>query len=269
MKITKQSFVTLTLLIISASALANGGSYYSSDSQNLLQKQSESAFYIGASAGYADNHWDNYYDDLETKGSVAFVDYTNTVDTQRDTGFAGRVYMGFRFNRYAAIETGWTYLPTTKLVNHYTNKDPVFGNQALTTHAEIKNSVADVLVKLTWPIFKGLGLYTKFGGAYFRSKMRGSFVDLNQIKPKAIPATFSLDGSGEDTSNTHFGPAFGVGLQYQINQYVGVDVSWMHFNGGNKVPNSKSTKVMFQPNPDVVLAGVSLSLPTSYFSDKT
>lgn len=267
------SFVVSLALVTSATVLANGGSYVAP----APKPASPAAIYLGISGGYGQMHWRHLYDNFTITGvnQINFHQFSNVVNTTKENGFAGRVYLGFDFNRYIAIETGYTYLPKTNLVNTYTGTDLNTGQPlpTITTNADIKSYVVDFFLKVSYPIYHRLSVFAKAGGAFYRSTMGGDMVDT--VTEKVIPATFSLDFQNSDTSNSHFGPAFGVGAEYQINRYLSVDAAYLYYDGNGTVPNIAtdaqgnyigSNKIFYQPSPDVFLAGIRFRLPTDTFS---
>jgi opacity protein-like surface antigen len=101
--------------------------------------------------------------------------------------------------------------------------------------SEIKNYAFDLLGKISVPVTTGLKLYAKAGLGYFSS-------------------TFT--GLGPDETNRHVGPAFGVGAGYEVVPNLTVNLSWMRYSGNGKIQDN------YQPNPDVVLLGLSYKFPT-------
>src|SRR5262245_7808729 len=99
--------IGLAAVGLSSAALAGGyindGNYYAAAPIPVATpgpyEYADSGFVIGAEGGYADTHWDNI--------SV----FNPGLD---GTGFAARGYLGYAFNKYFQIESGYTYLPTAK-----------------------------------------------------------------------------------------------------------------------------------------------------------
>lgn len=152
-------------------------------------------------------------------------DPENTLNV-KDTGFTARGYVGYDINRYLGLEAGYTYLPKTTF-----------------NGGDIKNYTIDLLAKLSVPVTNVFSLYAKAGGSYFNSK------------GKATDPETGVNLSG---TNTHVGPAFGVGAAYEVVPNFAIDLSWMRFSGQGKQDSD------YQPNPDVVLLGVSYKFPTRF-----
>lgn len=175
---------------------------------------SDAGFVIGLEGGYADTHWDN----LES----------NAVSVS-GTGFAGRAFLGYDFNQYFGVETGYIYLPTAE----FRGKDGTpFANMA----EDINNYAFDLLGKISIPVTSGLKLYAKAGVGYLHSGT----------------ALFN------DDSTSHVGPAFGVGAGYEVVPNLTINLSWMRYSGDGKLNGNGN----YQPNPDAVLLGLSYKFPT-------
>lgn len=168
----------------------------------------EPYFTIGLQGGYANTHWDN----------LAFPQTSIS-----STGFAARGYLGFGFNRFISVESGYIYLPRARI------------NDQFGQSSHINNYAVDLLGKLTVPVTGGLDLFAKAGLGYFNSS--GS----------------SLLGR---TQTGHFGPAFGVGAAYEVVPNLAIDLSWMRYSGNGRIADAS-----YQPNPDAILLGLSYKLP--------
>ncbi len=151
----------------------------------------------------------------------------------KDTGFTARGFLGFDFNKYLGLEAGYTYLP----------KVTVTGDDS----SEIKNYAVDLLAKLSVPVTNVFSVYAKAGGSYLDSKLE-------------------IEGTDSRT-NSHIGPAFGVGAAYEVVPNLAIDLSWMRFSGQTSQSNTPDTDHFYgdrQPSPDVVLLGVSYKFPVNY-----
>ncbi|MDF3055544.1 MAG: OmpA-like transrane domain protein [Gammaproteobacteria bacterium] len=219
---TVLSFVSLGVV---ASALANyNDNYYTqapvpiATPSPYAYDQSGAGFVIGAEAGYANTHWDN-----------ANINSSNLLITGSGTGFAGRVFLGYDFNRYIGFEGGYIYLPTATLALDIDNNTSV--------GVDISNYAFDFLGKISVPVTSGLSLYAKAGLGYFHSSISGPNL-------------------GQTGDASHFGPAFGVGAGYEIIPNLAINLSWLRYSGNGDM-NSDN----YQPNPDVGLLGLSYKFP--------
>jgi opacity protein-like surface antigen len=143
----------------------------------------------------------------------------------KDTGFAARGFVGYDVNKYFGIEAGYTYLPKTTL------------NGIDSSAFDIKSYAVDVLAKLSVPVTNVFSVYAKAGGAYLNTK---------------------TELLGHSATNTHIGPAFGVGASYEVVPNLAIDVSWMRFSGQGHILDG------YQASPDMVLLGVSYKFPARF-----
>ena len=160
------------------------------------------------------------------QGGYANTNWDNLEPAAKDTGFAARVFAGYDMNQFLGLETGYTFLPRT------TGTAPLLGNYS------VRNYAVDLLAKLSVPVSNVFNIYAKAGAAYFNSRV-------------------SIDSVGTQ-NQSHIGPAFGVGAAYEVIPNLAIDLSWMRFSGDNALTHN------YQPNPDMVLLGVSYKLPASF-----
>lgn len=204
---------------VTVAALTISAAAVASSYSNNYSTSGNSGFVVGIQGGYADLHWDNLF-------NVTATDFLGSehfdFDT-KDTGFAARGFVGYNINQYFGLETGYTYLPKT-----------TFGN---VNELEIKTYAIDLLAKLSVPVTPVFNVYAKAGGSYLSSKIE-------------IPS--------ESRTNTHFGPAFGVGAAYEVVPNLAIDLSWMRFSGQGEIGDN------YQPSPDVALLGISYKFPTNF-----
>ena len=149
--------------------------------------------YVGLQAGYGVTNWDSI------EGS--HTDY----HVSSDTGFAGRVFLGYDFHPNFAVEAGYTYFFTSPKVKVggqqiYKGNDP----WAIDLVGKIKAHVVD-----------NFGLYAKAGGSYLDNKLKA-------------------EGSKQGTSDlggNAFNVTYGVGAFYDITPNITADLSWTRYNG--------------------------------------
>jgi opacity protein-like surface antigen len=197
---------------------------------------------IGVQGGYANTHWDN----VENIGNNPISDdLFEDVDssTSKDDGFAGRVYLGFDITPFFGIESGYAFLPNANITTFFEDGTDVAGN--------IKNYAIDVLAKLMIPVVNGFSVYAKAGAGYFHS----DFQNFSSTNPD-----IEVDNSNDSAS--HIGPAYGVGAAYEVIPNLVVDLSWMRYSGDNHLFNNDgSFNNDYQPNPDLILVGISYKFP--------
>ena len=201
----------------------------------------QSAFYIGGSAGWGDTHWDNVFEFAE----LATIPGVGITSDSKDTGFAGRVYAGYDFNKYLAIEGGWTYLPKAKVHTTF-----IIPPMTASESFKIKQYAFDLVGKITAPLGDGLAVYAKGGVNYFRSKMGD--IHISGTTPLGASSTTTVTGKAKFD---HWGPVVGFGASYEIMPNLLAHVDWMRFSGDGKFFGD------YQPNPDVIMAGLSYKFP--------
>lgn len=219
------SAIAVAALGLSSIALANGGGYgaapVAAAPAPAPMVANDQSFYLGIGAGYADTHWDNMVNGTTVSGLSV-----------KDNGFAGRVFGGYNFNRFLAIEAGWTYLPKAK-----------YQVAGVTTNT-LKNYAVDLDGKVTAPLVEGFGVYGKLGVGYLHTK-------------GTLSTTF-----GNTNSISHVGPVVGAGVSYHVTPNLVGDLGWTRYSGDGKIDASTST-YKYQPNPDVVLLSVAYEFPAN------
>ena len=215
----KKSLLKSALVLAVASAGVFSTSYAALTNTDSLSSDNTAGFIVGIQGGYAETHWSDAPLFSILNSSIS----DDSIFNIKDKGFTTRGFIGYDFNQYFGLETGYTYLPSTK-VN--------FFDQSY----KIKNYGIDVLGKLSVPVTNVFKVYAKAGGVYLHSK-----TDIADL---------------DNTSTSHIGPAFGVGAAYEIIPNLSIDASWMRFSGNTDINN-------YQPSPDVFLLGASYKFPVN------
>lgn len=167
----------------------------------------EAGPYIGGQVGQTNIH--NLPRDVQTGTTPATVRTTPS-----NTGFGGRVFGGYQFNRYGAVEGGYTYYsPSTYKPNVTTNcGDP-----------QIRESAFDVVGKGILPI-GSFGAFAKAGIAVVRQSASGT-----------LTTTTITNCGSEGGTTTSAKATAGVGVSYDINQNLVADLSFTRVFGGGKI----------------------------------
>jgi hypothetical protein len=178
---------------------------------------SRPGFYVGAQLG-----WGN------TDYNVDRTFRNHDLREPGEDGLAGRGYLGFQFNRYFGLETGFAAFSEVDLP----------GN-----NGDLSTLQWDVLAKVGTPFSNGFRGDLKFGAA-------------------EIITDFNPDGEAKhwgwnDNSHTVIRPVAGASLSYNICSNLSMDLSYLHAFGDL---HSKSGE--FSPNTDLVTMGLSLAFPT-------
>jgi hypothetical protein len=133
--------------------------------------------------------------------------------SSKGTGFAGRLAAGYQFDQFWGAELGWTAFAKTE----YSNLNKIAGNNASYTQ-----NVFDVLGKASYSFDNGFGVFAKAGVGFVR---------------QSNSAVAGIVGGISKINATR--PTAALGVRYDFNQNVGVDLSWQrYFKGGNLTQNS-------------------------------
>lgn len=203
---------SLLLSTVGITALGLSSAIFAANLNNSNQD-----VYVGIQGGYGDTHWS------DVNGSVVFMDpITGQLSTHsisfKDTGVAGRVFAGYDFNQFLALETGYTYFPKTKVNIDSTQVDK------FTTYG------LDAVGKITVPVVDNFGLYAKAGPGYLHT---------------------SSDTPGVSATDNAV-LVYGFGANYQFNQHLVADVSFTRFNGNHKANDLNK----YQPDADLYAVGL-------------
>lgn len=196
--------------------------------------------YVGVQLGYGDNHAD-YLDKTIDAGLGIVLDshnnligLTNETDTisLNHSAFAGRLYAGYDFNRYFAVEAGYTRFSNTNIKINDVETDLLTGKviNATGISGHYETQAVDAVGKVHAPIADGFGVYAKAGVDYLDTK---------------------VSIAGGKGSENNVGLVYGLGTDYQISPHLVADVSFTRLNGDNN-PHSNH----YQPNADLYAAGL-------------
>lgn len=178
----------------------------SSISSPSIANTFKSGVYITGQLGYADTNLDN---------KTNFTDTNFTPNNSSDTnlsnnGFAGRLAIGYQFNPYLAIETGYLQLGSTA-VNGTVEKQPL--------KLKLRENAFDLVGKGIYPICDNFNIYAKAGIAYLTTKV-SAHTDATITSASNLP--------GNNLNKDTLAPEVGVGLSYNLASNIAVDTSWTH-----------------------------------------
>lgn len=131
-----------------------------------------------------------------------------TVSPKKNTGMAGRLFLGYQISKYAAMEAGYAI---------FSSMDFKPDTSFLVTPS-VSSSVMDIAGKAIYPIQDQFDVYAKFGAAYTMVKA-SNFNPAVTVSPGAI----SIRSSSERESK--FRPEIGIGATYYFNPNWSMDVS--------------------------------------------
>lgn len=173
-----------------------------------------------------------------------------------DDNFAGRLFIGYQFNPYIAVETGYTkYFAEMSATSQYYGSgkvgtglvlDPIKYSNAtadIIATNQISENVADVNAKLIYPVPNTrINIYTKLGAAYVDPNdtytVQKISVNAQGMKPSQINASSAnVQESANVGVASEICPEVSPGISYDINNHLSADVSWTFIKGLGEVQN--------------------------------
>jgi len=191
-------------------------------------------FYAGIQAGRGDTFY-NQADVLSEAVTYSGYYGHNVVPGSADVdsvGISGRIYAGYQFNPYFALEAGYTQFNKTDFTQSFGYID----QSRYTTDkfdGEVTEHATDIVGKLTMPFQYGFGAYIKAGAAYIAADRHINFTEI-QSNGSAIPQETLYTKSYQAVR-----PTYGIGLDYTIPcTSLDVDVSYTEIAGGGGIPKT-------------------------------
>ncbi|PNT86367.1 outer membrane protein [Coxiella burnetii] len=228
---------------IGAGALA-GGSVDQS-----YNNTSGAGFYVRGEAGYG------LVDKKSGTSKVNFTGVTLTenshTNTKKSRGFNGRVAIGYAFNPYFSLESGFTYChPAYRDVNIAGSALPLFSSVQAEGRQKINLYSIDLMGKATLPI-DNFYAFIEGGVAYVHTKFAAFTETGTAVSPLLPPVTSSVAVKVPSSSKGYIRPKAGIGVGYNITQNIGVDVSYSRVFGQGKINNTN-----YLPNLNAVTLGL-------------
>jgi hypothetical protein len=181
-------------------------------------------FYAGIQGGRGDTFY--HANDVMPQTAVSVTDpifditVSEGVVNQQvdDIGISGRLYGGYQFNPYFALETGFTQFNKTDFSGDaYVIVDDV-RLPAGTVSGEITERAVDLVGKATLPLQYGFGLYAKAGLALITSDRHTT----------EVPTGITFDTNSYQAVR----PTYGAGIDYTIpNTALDVEVFYSEIAG--------------------------------------
>lgn len=160
-----------------------------------------------------------------------------------DTVVASRLFGGYQYSDFLAIEMGFLYIrdQTSKYNATGTISVSETGTaggvpypitvdfNSLTRTDSYNEKALDLFVKAIAPVSPKFSTYAKFGGALMRTKINSTMTLSNSSNlivngtPRAVPLAYSTSNSSK---NTRFYPGFSIGANYQFNDTISFEGSW-------------------------------------------
>ena len=199
MAISKKTLVTaiaVSSLGLSTLSLADDNSTDASQTVTHSSEQNSSGIIVGGQLGY------NKYSQKDQKTGKYNKDASKTM-----SGLDDRIYVGYQFNPYFAVETGYGFM------HRSINVDKVKANDI-----HVNLNTIDIAAKGILPLsvlsdsLSNANLFAKVGAAEVIANTKG--------KTK-----------GETNSARQLDPEFGGGAGYNFDSGLGLDVSYMRIQG--------------------------------------
>jgi outer membrane immunogenic protein len=266
----------LTAAILGAVTAAISSAAFADNS--MTSTYCKPGFYAGLQGGRSDT----FYNAYSALGPVAYNNNGTTVSstyasiggpligqttikqstaisaTHMDNiGIGGRVYAGYQFNPYFAMETGYTqYAKTTfggnantsavVVTNYPAGTAPVGVPQYNATkyYGEITEHAIDMVAKATLPLQSGFGLYAKAGMAYIAADKH---INANGAGTTSTPysttnvVTNNVNGYATAYTKSYqgFRPVAGAGISFTVpNTNITLDASYTRVFSYGAIPNA-------------------------------
>lgn len=205
------------------SGIAANAVSYAGTMGPAIQERTHS-IYIEGNVGYANHPWTN--DRTTTVGLENQLGVLTNL-SNINGGAIGGVDAGYQFNRYLALEGGWSYIPTASYNRDRTVTLPV----AQTTftlpqglQVNINSGLAYIAGKGTVPIYDKLEAFGKLGAAY-------AYNETNV----PVPASLVNSTTVHTTSHSNFwNVLWGAGLQYSPFNNWTMNVQYDYIPGYNQ-----------------------------------
>ena len=195
---TVKKYVALILMFLSGITIKS------------IASTDDKGVYIGGQLGYSDSDFGNIYN-------------------SRNGGIGGRVYLGYQFNKYFALEGGYTRFADQKM-RIYSD----IGHESLSLHPES----LDLSLKGILPLNDKISLYAKAGPAYLREQTVSSYrySSYNNNNDPQVTTQSATWVSKENSAEL----AYGLGIEYKLTDNLSTDLSWLAVGIGHGMPNLAS-----------------------------
>ncbi len=161
-----------------------------------------------------------------------------------DTGLAGRLYAGYQFNPYFAMEAGYTQFSKTEfsmLANTSVTTLEGTGDTNSSTYynGDISEHAVDLSAKGTLPLQYGFGLYVKAGLSYIQAdRYVNAFTNAGATTTNVNAYNVPVETTYSQTYQA-VRPNYGGGIDYTIpNTNVDVEIFYNEIAGAGAIPTA-------------------------------
>lgn len=214
--VRNKTLVSNTAIFASANASANKDAHTSSPSPN----QKSSGAYLGIGIGSAKAV--GFSGEVETPVAI-LQDYADTIygpgvftatGSGDDSSLGGKLFMGYNFNKYLALEGFYTNFGEFKV-----NVSATDGVDTLNTVDSWKASGFGIAGLGMLPISNSFSLFGKFGLVYWNMQYQATLND-----PIPPPYSESVSDSAHGLS-----PLFGIGAKFDFSEWFGIRAEYERY----------------------------------------
>lgn len=209
--------------------------------------QDDAGFYAHVQMGYGFVS-DDSSSVTNGSGSTAYA-ITQSINSDNSNGFVGGLGVGYLFNKYLGLESNFTWFPSFE-------KDGVSGFVSSSTNlreATQDNKVyaADVMVKGRVPFASKFYGFVGAGAAYVHENSEAAVGTYNGASTPVSDNDFS-GISADEATHTFVRPKAAVGVGYNVNEHIAVEVGYSIIVGTGEV-----TDKAYLPNLNMATVGLS------------
>lgn len=253
---SSKTAVFSSILGIGAAIVFTNTAFAYSDMKSTYCKP---GFYAGIEAGWDNTHYGvaDVLSEVQTTaqnssppGGLSFTrvpaygsNFVNgNVD---DQGMGGRLFAGYQFNPYLAVEAGYTQFHKTTFVAassyRYITGGSQFSSSQTTSNissfnqysGELTEYAGDLVGKLTYPMQYGFGVFLKAGAAFVAADRHINTTTIYN-NGSAIPQSTFYTKSYQAVR-----PTYGAGIDYSIpSTSLDVSVAFTEIAGGGGIPRA-------------------------------
>lgn len=217
----------LAALFFSATALAGG-----------VETPSSAGFYLEGNVGFSFRNWrdDGLFQDylVSAQGGPVFGSMSND-----QNGATAGADLGYQFNDFVALETGWYYLPTLDYTVPLGNTVDV-GNTL-----SIFSWLFYLGGKLMVPIYPNTFVFGKIAVAYITNRASFSGEFSNAVSAVQLP-----------TNGNYWAPLFATGIEYNFRWHWLVNAQYIFVKDFYHTPLGGSPNRIPSPNTNLFTVGI-------------
>ena len=161
-----------------------------------------------------------------------------TAKTKTDQDhLGGRVYIGYQFSQYFALESGYTQYGKTEVKNAYGLSNSTYVNH----NVDLNNSAIDLVAKGMLPIGHNFDLFAKGGAAYVSADTikQPAYVGVYHLTPPYLISNGASYNSYQEETTHKLLPTAGLGAEYSFNDSLSMDLTYSIIPGSGDIQTSQ------------------------------